>query len=171
MWCQWFDVPITIPVQYSDTSILQPVGMCISNRVMELTVGSAFVWVFLFLCCLPPFILSHTLCHCLSFSFHLFTLDFCRCRLSLGAEERKRHSNEWSAKRLFFSRSLLQACNNHFCACALCLQEKEKADGNIDQCEFTYCVQNKQHFSKYAMLCSMAIFFSSAVIVACTKFS
>lgn len=39
--------------------------------------------------------------------------------------------------------------------CALCLQEKGKADGNIDQCEYTYCVQTKQHFSKYAMLCFM----------------
>lgn len=41
------------------------------------------------------------------------------------------------------------------CVCDLCLQERGKADGNIDQCEYTYCVQTKQHFSRHAMLRSM----------------
>lgn len=73
-----------------------------------------------------------------------------------------------AAERAVFV-SLLQACNNQFCVCSL-LQEKGKADGNIDQCEYTYCVQTKQHFSKYAMLCSITKSFlsSSSVILTYT---
>lgn len=52
------------------------------------------------------------------------------------------------------------------CVCDLCLQERGKADGNIDQCEYTYCVQTKQHFSRHAMLRSMTESCSSAGSVA-----
>lgn len=67
-------------------------------------------------------------------------------------------------KGLFLSHSSKPVITSF--VCVLCLQEKGKADGNIYQCEYTYCVQTKQHFSKYAMLCSITkSFFSSSSVI------
>ena len=121
-----------------------------------------FIKVLLFHSCHPPYILSPLLLSSLFIlililSVHLFVFS----RASLSSEKRKMHSNEWSheklQKGLFLSHCSKPVITTF--VCALCLQDKGKADGNIDQCEYTYCVQTKQHFSKYAMLCSMTNLF------------
>lgn len=112
-------------------------------RVTELTPGSVFVKVFLFLWCHLPYIQSYSFClfsFLLHSSFPMFIFVF-RCHLS---PQKRRHTNEWSAKshrKGCFC--LLSHCSTPVITtfvCALCLQEKGKADGNIDQCEYTYCV-------------------------------
>lgn len=134
-WNQLFDNLINISVTCWHLKLCH-------KAVILLTFWSVFEKWFLFHCH-PPHItfLSLFLSSFLTCLFTFWFLPVSFFFFSLFQEGGGRQNNEWSEKShgkcCFVPPSLFQLCVITNFVCVLCLQEKEKADGNIDQCEYT----------------------------------